>query len=83
LIENLPIQPVNFLPSEYKLIFGRSREFDLSFYDASNLFLCEIKKASMATLDKKLIVACQQGGIQRVYMIWCGLQMEVVEKRRS
>jgi len=64
LIENLPVKPVNFRPDEYKLIFNRSKDFDLSFYDASYLFLSELKKAPIATLDKKLIQACKRAGIQ-------------------
>jgi len=64
LIKNLPVDSINFLPDEYELIFELSKDFDLSFYDASYLFLCGIKKAPIASRDKKLLVACERSGIQ-------------------
>ncbi len=64
LISELPTVPVNFSISEYYGIMDTAKEFELSFYDASYLFIARSEKIPIATYDKKLQKACMRAGVK-------------------
>jgi predicted nucleic acid-binding protein len=63
-LESMPIEMQSF-PAE--AVFGRiqelSRQHGLTAYDAAYLHLAEVNRLPLATLDEKLIEACQRSNV--------------------
>lgn len=61
--------PIDVLPVEMSTALGLiepARRHDLTVYDAAYLELADIRGLGLATLDKRLVAACRQAGVELI-----------------
>ena len=63
IINDLPIEVVPVDTSTALGLIDQAQSLDLSVYDAAYLDLALIRGLGLATLDKRLAVACRQAGV--------------------